>query len=84
MWTEIGKDKLYGKCPRISNAFLFLMSNKMLVFKAEPIKMLIRVSNNEGPLVYTQRIEVDEDSGQTPPLDSCTCMLKERLYKERQ
>ena len=74
MWAEIGKDKLYGKCPRIS---LFLLSNKMLVFKAETHKMLVRVSNNEGLLVHTQRIEVNEGSGQTPPLDSCACMLKE-------
>ena len=40
---------LYGKCPKISNTFLFLFSNKMLVVRAGVHKMLVRIANREDP-----------------------------------
>ena len=39
----------YGKCSKISNTFLFLFSNKMLVFRAGIHKFLVRVANREDP-----------------------------------
>ena len=39
----------YGKCYKISNTFLFLFSNKMLVFRAGIYKFLVRVANREDP-----------------------------------
>ena len=39
----------YGKCSKILNAFLFLFSNKMLVFMAGIHKMLVRIANMEDP-----------------------------------
>ena len=39
----------YGKCSKISNTFLFLFSNKMLVFRAGIRKMLVRIANREDP-----------------------------------
>ena len=38
-----------GKCSKISNTFLFLFSNKMLVFRAGIYKMLVRIANREDP-----------------------------------
>ena len=40
---------MYGKCSKISNTFLFLFSNKMLVFRTGIYKMLVRVANKERP-----------------------------------
>ena len=40
---------VYGKCSNISNTFLFLFSNKMLVFRAGIHKFLARVTNREDP-----------------------------------
>ena len=37
----------YGKCSKISNPFLILFSNKMLVIKAGIHKMLVRIANRE-------------------------------------
>ena len=37
----------YSKCSKISNTFLFLFSNKMLVFRAGIHKFLVRVANRE-------------------------------------
>ena len=37
----------YGKCSKISNTFLFLFSNKMLVSWAGIHKMLVRIANRE-------------------------------------
>ena len=45
---DTGK-KIYGKCSKILNAFLFLFSNKMLVFRAGIHKMLVRIANREDP-----------------------------------
>ena len=42
-WNAAG----YGKCSKISNSFLFLFSIKMLVFRAEINKMLVRIANRE-------------------------------------
>ena len=39
----------YDKCSKISNTFLFLFSNKMLVFRAGIHKSLVRVANREDP-----------------------------------
>ena len=35
------------KCSKISNAFLLLFSNKMLVFRTELYKMLGKIANRE-------------------------------------
>ena len=40
---------IYGKCSKISNTFLFLFSNKMLVFRAGIHKMPVRIANREDP-----------------------------------
>ena len=40
---------IYGKCSKISNTFIFLFLNKMLVCRAIIHKMLIRVANREDP-----------------------------------
>ena len=39
----------YGKCSKISNTFLFLFSNKMLVFWAGIHKVLVRIGKREYP-----------------------------------
>ena len=39
----------YGKCSKISNIWLFLFSNKMLVFRAGIHKMVVRIANREDP-----------------------------------
>ena len=39
----------YDKCSKISNTFLFLLSNKKLVFRAEIHKMLVKIANREDP-----------------------------------
>ena len=39
----------YSKCPKISNTFLFLLLNKMLVMRAGIHKMLVRITNMEDP-----------------------------------
>ena len=39
----------YSKCSKILNTFLFLFSNKMLVFRAGIHKFLVRVANREDP-----------------------------------
>ena len=41
--------KCYSKCSNISNTFLFLLSNTMLVFRAGIYKMLVRIANREDP-----------------------------------
>ena len=37
----------YGKCPKISNTFLFLFSCKMLVIRAGVRKMLVKIGNRQ-------------------------------------
>ena len=39
----------YGKSSKVSNTFLFLLSNKMLVFKTRYHKMLVIMANREDP-----------------------------------
>ena len=39
----------YDKCSKILNTFLFLFSNKMLVFRAGIHQMLVRIANREDP-----------------------------------
>ena len=39
----------YGKCPKISNTFLFLFSTKMLAIRAGIHKRLVRIANREDP-----------------------------------
>ena len=39
----------YSKCSQFSNPFLYLLSNKMLVFWTEIHKMLVRRANWEDP-----------------------------------
>ena len=45
--VQVSHDK--RKCSKISNAFLFLFSNKMLIVRAEIHKMLVRIANREDP-----------------------------------
>ena len=40
---------LWSKCSKISNTFLLLFSNKMLVIRAGIDKMLVRIANREDP-----------------------------------
>ena len=40
---------MYSKCSIISNTFLILFSNKMLVFRARIHKFLVRLANREDP-----------------------------------
>ena len=40
--------KNIGKCSKISNTFLILFSNKMLILRAGIHKILIRIANREG------------------------------------
>ena len=37
------------KCSKISNTFIILFSNKMLVIRAVIHKMPVRIANREGP-----------------------------------
>ena len=39
----------YGKCSKISNTFLFLFSNNMLVIRAGTHKMSVRIASSEDP-----------------------------------
>ena len=39
----------YGKCSKISYTFLFLFSNKMLIFRAGIHNMDVRIANREDP-----------------------------------
>ena len=39
----------YGKCSKISNTFLFLFLNKMIVTRAGIHKLLFRLANREDP-----------------------------------
>ena len=39
----------HGKFSKISNTFLFLFSNKMLLIRTEIYKMLVRIANREDP-----------------------------------
>ena len=45
-WKIIEK---YCKCSKILNTFLFLFLIEMHFFKAEMIKMLVRIANREDP-----------------------------------
>ena len=48
--TRMSKNKLtYGKCSKISNNFLILFSNKVLIFRAGIHKILVRIANREDP-----------------------------------
>ena len=38
-----------GECSRISNTFLFLYTNKMLVIRAGSHEILVRLANREDP-----------------------------------
>ena len=40
---------MHGKCSKKKYIFLFLFSNKMLVFRAGIHKMHVRVANREDP-----------------------------------
>ena len=40
---------VYSNCSKISNTFLFPYSNKMLVFRAEIHRMLVRIANRADP-----------------------------------
>ena len=55
--TSIKQNKktkyIYSKCPKISNTFLIVISNKMLinnVFMAGIHNMLVRIANREDPV----------------------------------
>ena len=39
----------YGKCSKISNTFLFLYSNKIILIRAGIHKLLVRIENREDP-----------------------------------
>ena len=40
---------MYGRCTKNSNSFLFLLSNNILVIRADIHKMLARITNREDP-----------------------------------
>ena len=40
---------MYGKCSKILNTFLFLFSNKIMVFMAGIYKMFVRIAKREDP-----------------------------------
>ena len=46
----------YGKCSKILNTFLCLLSNKMLVIKVEIYKMLVRIANREDLYNYKSSV----------------------------
>ena len=50
-WKTFEPDKMrfYRKCSKISNTFLFLLLNKMLVIRAGIHKLLVRIANMEDP-----------------------------------
>ena len=41
--------KIYDKCSKILNTFLFLLSTKLLVFSDGIDKTLVRIANREDP-----------------------------------
>ena len=43
-----------SKCSKILNTFLFLFSNKMLVFRAESQNMLVKIANREDSIPLLQ------------------------------
>ena len=43
------KNNDYSKCSKISNTFLILISNKMLIFRAGMDKLLVRIANRGDP-----------------------------------
>ena len=45
--TRLGENLLYGKCSKNWNTFLFLFSNKMLVFGVRSHEMLVKLGNKE-------------------------------------
>ena len=49
----------YGKCFKILNAFLILIPNKMLVFKAGINKMLFRLASSANPVQKVLQKESD-------------------------
>ena len=44
-----GQKLIYGKCSKISNTFLFLLSNKTWVIRTGIHKMLVHIANSEDP-----------------------------------
>ena len=40
---------MYSKCSKLSNTFLFLFSNKMLIFRTENHKVPVRKANKPDP-----------------------------------
>ena len=44
-----GMEGFYGKCSKILNTFLILVSNKMLIFRAGIHKVLVRIAKREDP-----------------------------------
>ena len=47
IWCGCSAKLHYGKCSKISNTFLILFSNKMLIFRAGIHKILVRIANRE-------------------------------------
>ena len=43
------KESTHGKCSKISNSFLFLFSNKMLVIRAGIHKLCVKIASREDP-----------------------------------
>ena len=48
-YKKLRLEKKYGKCPKISNTFLFLFAKKCLLSELEIHKMLVRLANREDP-----------------------------------
>ena len=49
-WSELRKTcTVFCKCSKISNTFLFLFLNEMLVFRAGIHKKLVRIANRTDP-----------------------------------
>ena len=40
---------IYRKCSKMSNTFLYLFLNKMLIIRAGIHRMLVRITNGEDP-----------------------------------
>ena len=43
------KLNVYGKCSKISNTFLFLISNEMMVIRAGNYKLLVKIEKRDEP-----------------------------------
>ena len=72
----------FGKCSKILNIFLFLLSLEMLVLRAEINKMLVLVANKEDPVI-SLLLQKQSDLGLpclSRPFWQVTIILKFRTF----